>query len=414
MSGKESTYDEYFLMGADDAAGYARAKLDTFKASGELESKEIGNGNLNYIFRVRDGKNGASVIIKQAGGTARISEDFKISTDRNRIEYEILKLEGELAPGLVPDVYLYDPVMCCCAMEDLSDHVIMRDALLDRGTFPVFADHVSTFMVNTLLLTSDVVMDHKKKKELSKRFVNPDLCEITEDLVYMEPFNDTKGRNDVFPANKEFVARELYGDKRLRLETAKMKFDFYCNAQSLIHGDLHTGSIFVRRDSTKVIDPEFAFYGPAGYDVGNIVANLIFAWVNADTTIGEAKARDRYTGWLEETLRSVMDLFVSKWNAAWRERVTETVARYDGFAQWYLSGVLRDTAGVTGLELCRRTVGIAHVRDIVSIADRAQRTRAERFCLTVAKRCIFERDAVRSADDYLGIMRAVAREYPRS
>ena len=33
------------------------------------------------------------------------------------------------------------------------------------------------------------------------------------------------------------------------------------NAQALIHGDLHTGSVFVKGDSTKVIDPEFAFMG---------------------------------------------------------------------------------------------------------------------------------------------------------
>lgn len=54
------------------------------------------------------------------------------------------------------------------------------------------------------------------------------------------------------------------------------------NAQALLHGDLHTGSVFVRKDSTKVIDPEFAFYGPMGYNVGNVMANLMFAWVNAD------------------------------------------------------------------------------------------------------------------------------------
>jgi 5-methylthioribose kinase len=41
------------------------------------------------------------------------------------------------------------------------------------------------------------------------------------------------------------------------------------NAQALIHGDLHTGSILIKEDSMKVIDPEFAFYGPMGYDIGN-------------------------------------------------------------------------------------------------------------------------------------------------
>ena len=40
---------------------------------------------------------------------------------------------------------------------------------------------------NTLLLSSDIVMDHKDKKELVRKFISPDLCDITEKLVLMEP-----------------------------------------------------------------------------------------------------------------------------------------------------------------------------------------------------------------------------------
>ena len=68
--------------------------------------------------------------------------------------------------------------------------------------------------------------------------------------------------------------------KNCTLKIAKIKFDFMNNAQALLHGDLHTGSIFVREDSTRMFDPEFAFFGPIGYDVGNVIANLIFAWDN--------------------------------------------------------------------------------------------------------------------------------------
>jgi 5-methylthioribose kinase len=409
-----ASFDTYFLMKAADAAEYARTKLEGFDAGAALESKEIGDGNLNYIFRVVDRKSGRSVVIKQAGATARISDDFKLAKDRNRIEYDILKLEAELAPGLVPQVFRYDPVMFCCAMEDLSDHVIMRQALLNRVKLPRFADHITTFMANTLLLTSDAVMDHKAKKRLQGSFINPDLCEITEDLVYTEPFNDLKKRNKVFAPNLEFVQRELYGDPALRLETAKLKFDFLTNAQCLIHGDLHTGSIFVRPDSTKVIDPEFAVYGPAGYDVGNIVANLVFAWANADTTLDDPVARADYTLWLERTLVEVVDLFQAKWRALWAERVTEPTARYPGFAEWYLDTVMRDTAGVCGHELCRRTVGLAQVKDLTSIADPARRVRAERVCLSLAKRCILGRaGAVRTGADYLALLKACAAQHPR-
>ncbi len=407
-------FTRYFLMKPADAAEYARIRLEIFDPAAELEASEIGDGNLNYIFQVRDRRSGRSIVIKQAGDTARISDQFKVSPDRNRIEYDILKIENELAPGLVPRIYRYDEVMNCCVMEDLSDHTIMRQALLERRTFPLFADHITTFMARTLLLTSDAVIGHKEKKRVSGRFINPDLCEITEDLVYTEPFNDVKGRNDVFPPNRDFVVRELYSDPRLRLETAKMKFDFMEHAQCLIHGDLHTGSIFIKPDSTKVIDPEFAFYGPAGFDVGNVVANLIFAWVNADTTMPDAAARAAYTGWIERTIREVVDLFQAKWQALWAERVTEVTATYEGFADWYLDGILRDTAGVTGLELCRRIVGIAHVKDITSIQDPAQRLRAERLCLTAAKRCILERDTICSGEDYLAVLRMATLRYPRA
>ena len=303
--------------------------------------------------------------------------------------------------------------MNALAMEDLSDHTIMRSALLQRRTFPLFADHITTFMVNTLLLTSDAVMDHKKKKRMVGSFINPDLCEITEDLVYTEPFNDVKKRNDPFPPNLDFIRRELYCDKEILLETAKMKFDFFCNAQCLVHGDLHTGSVFVREDSTRVIDPEFAYYGPAGYDVGNVIANLVFAWANADTVMEVGKARTDFTRWVERTIDDVMGMFVSKWKALWEKSVTETVARYEGFADWYLDGILRDTAGVAGLELCRRIVGIAHVKDMTSIQDPAARVRAERLCLTAAKACIKERERIRTGSDYLDILFKAAAKFPR-
>jgi 5-methylthioribose kinase len=400
-------------MKTADAAEYARTRLDIFDPAAQIEASEIGDGNLNYIFRVRDRGSGRSIVIKQAGDTARISDQFKVSPDRNRIEHDILKIENELAPGLVPRIYRYDETMNCCVMEDLSDHTIMRQALIEHRRFPLFADHITTFMVNTLLLTCDAVIDHKKKKRVAGGFINPDLCEITEDLVYTEPFNDVKKRNDVFPPNLPFVTRELYRDPRLRLETAKMKFDFMEHAQCLIHGDLHTGSIFVKPDSTKVIDPEFAFYGPAGFDVGNVIANLIFAWVNADTTIADPTARGEYTGWLERTIVETVELFKSKWRKLWAERVAEVTATYEGFADWYLEGILRDTAGVTGLELCRRIVGIAHVKDITSIRDPAQRLRAERLCLTAAKRYILEREGIRTGDDYLAVLRMAADRHPR-
>jgi 5-methylthioribose kinase len=408
-----SKFDHYFLMNAADAMDYALEKLSIFNADAELDAKEIGDGNLNYVFRVWDKKSDKSVIIKQAGNTARISDDFRLSTDRNRIETETLVFEGKLAPGLVPVVYRYDNIMNCCSMEDLSDYTIMRQALLQHKTFSLFADHITTFMVNTLLSTSDIFLDHQEKKALVKSFINPELCEITEDLVYTEPFNDYKFRNDVFPPNLEWVKEELYGDNDLKLEVAKLKFEFLTNAQALIHGDLHTGSIFINEDSTKVIDPEFAFYGPMGYDVGNIVANLIFAWANADATMEDKPEQVSFKKWIEDTITEIIDVFKVKFIDKWREGAREILAKADGFDVWYLEQVLHDTVGVAGLELCRRIVGMAHVRDITSIEDENARLRAERICITIAKQYIKNRQSYKTGKNFVSTIKEVESRFPR-
>ena len=96
-----SKFDTYFLMKTDDAIEYAKEKVSQIEwDAGSMTAKEIGDGNLNYVFKVTDAK-GHSVIIKQAGVEARISADMKLETDRNRIESEILVLEGR------SDFYIY-------------------------------------------------------------------------------------------------------------------------------------------------------------------------------------------------------------------------------------------------------------------------------------------------------------------
>ncbi|MFT5872050.1 MAG: 5-methylthioribose kinase [Clostridium sp.] len=396
---------EYFTMNENDALEYSKTVLKFFSEDAVLTSTEIGDGNLNYVFRIVEESTDKSVIVKQAGPVARISDEFKLSPDRNRIESEILKLQYKLAKGLVPKVYNYDPIMNCCAMEDLSGYVILRTALLKHAMFPLVADHITTFLVNTLLLTTDIVMGHKEKKELVKNFINPELCEISEDLVYTEPFFDCI-RNDIFDSTKALAKHLLWEDKSFILETAKLKFEFMSNTQSLIHGDLHSGSIFVKEDSTKVFDPEFAFYGPAGYDIGNVIAHFVFALANAGATMEDGSDKESFIAWVKETIVNVIDMFKVKFNSVYDEKVTERVAKYEGFKEFYLNCILRDTAAVTGMELCRRIIGLAHVKDITSIEDAEKRTEAEKFCLTLGKNLIINRENMLDGKSYLELIEA--------
>lgn len=396
---------KYYELNNDTVIDYIKEAVDFFDKDAVLETSEIGDGNLNLVFRIKDKNSGKSIIAKQALPYVRAAgEDWPLDIKRGEIESRILDIEYKLTEGLVPKVYKYDLDMYVMVMEDLSDYVIMRYGLLEHNTYPNFADQITDFLVKTLLLTSDVVMEHKEKKESVKDFINPELCEITEDLVYTEPFGDYE-RNNIEEDLKDFVKNNIWNDEELKLEVAKLKFDFMNNAQALLHGDLHTGSIFTNQEFTKVIDPEFAFYGPMAYDTGALVANLIMAYISADAWIEDEEVKNRQKDYLLNALKDTVNLFNEKFLALWDEVVTDDMAKVPGFKEHYLNDVLVNTAGVTGCEMTRRTVGFAHVKDLDAIPVDAKRIKAKETNLLMAKELIKNRNEYVTGEKYVELIK---------
>ena len=398
-----SKYDSHFKLTAKEVIPYVLDKVDIFNRDDDLRAEEIGDGNINYVYRVQDRNTNKSLVVKQADVLLR-SSGRPLDVDRIRIEAEALELQGKLSAGLTPEVYNYDPVMRTIIMEDISGHENLRLELLEYKIFPKFADQISSFMVDTLLATTDLVMDPKDKKDNVAKYINKDLCDISEDLVFTEPYIDYKGRNIVLDENKDFVEREVYNDKELVFEAGRLKNNFMNNAQALVHGDLHSGSIFLNKESLKVLDPEFAFYGPMGYDIGNVIGNLFFAWANAYVTQASEEASE-FLQWIEKTIEDIVDLFKEKFIKLYKEIVVDVMAREELYMEWYLASVLSDTAGSAGLEIMRRVVGDSKVLDITSIEDIDQRVKAERILIVSAKEFIKNRKEIKSGKDYTKIFK---------
>jgi 5-methylthioribose kinase len=376
--------EKYYILNTKTVIDYINSSIDFFDKNADYECTEIGDGNLNLVFRVKDKNTNKSLIAKQALPYVRAAgEDWPMDIERGEIESRILEIEYNLTDGMVPKIYKYDKEMYVMLMEDLHDYIIMRYGLLKNETYPNFAEHITEFLVKTLLLTSDVVMEHKEKKTSVSAFINPELCEITEQLVYTEPYGDWP-RNNIEDNLKEFVKEKLWKDEALHLEVAKLKFDFMNNAQSLLHGDLHTGSIFVNQEDTKVIDPEFAFYGPMAYDIGALVANIIMAYISADARIEEINVKNRQKDYLLNTLEKTVDLFQEKFLKLFDTVVTDDLAKVKGFKEYYLKDIMINSAGVTGLEMIRRTVGFAHVKDLDGIENDDKRIKAKKSNILLA------------------------------
>ena len=367
-------FDSFFLMSTEDVRRYAVEVLHRFAPEEPTECTEIGDGNINYVFRVRSLRDGHSVIVKQADRLLR-SSGRPLDMYRNKIEAAILKLEGELAPGLVPEVWHYDETMAATSMEDISDYKNLRKELSENRVYPHLAESISTFLANTLLPTTDLVLDAEEKKRRVKFFTNPELCKITEDLVLTEPYCDYKGRNILFAGNEDFVREHLYEDAALHAEVASLRLNFMNNAQALLHGDLHAGSIFINEKGLKVLDPEFAFYGPMGYDIGNVIGNLFFAWANKAFTAPDA---EEVMSAIETCIADTWDLTREKLEAKYDACVTLPLYRVPAFKNAYLDSILADSAGYAGTEIIRRTVGDSKVMEVMSVSDPKQRIPMER------------------------------------
>ena len=394
-----SDYSAFFLMKPEDVKRYAVDVLHFFQPDEETDCVEIGDGNINYVFQVRSRKNGRSVIVKQADKLLR-SSGRPLDLYRNKIEAETLMLEARLAPKFIPEVYHYDETMAALSMEDISAYKNLRKELAAGRVYGHLSENLSDFLAQSLLPTTDLVMDRQEKKKQVKFFTNPELCDITEDLVLTEPYlaqpMNPRNKNIVTPGNEDFVREHLYEDEALHAEVAALRNGFMNNAQALIHGDLHTGSIFVKQDSTRVFDPEFAFYGPMGYDIGNVVANMIFAWDN-----GRAAGADAFCDWCLKAIADTIDLFCEKFLVCFDACVTDLMAKTPGFKEFYLESVLSDTAAYAGTELIRRTVGMANVKDVTTIADVAKRAHAEKVNILCAKDYIMNRTAFKNGADFI-------------
>lgn len=385
----------YEILNEDSALIYSVETLNFFKDKDNLTCKEIGDGNLNNVFRVVDSTSGKSLILKQSLPYARTSIEMKLDSKRGEIEAMGLITQGKLSPNMVPVVYNYDPLRYVIAMEDLTGHEILRTAMINSVVFPNLGKDAAYFFANTLLRTSDIVLNSKVKKDEVAKFINKDLCDLTENLVLTNSAF-LASRNKIDEHLLDFVKENVFNDKKVAFEIAKLKHNFMCNAQALLHGDAHSGSIFAKDDSLKFIDTEFSFYGPMGFDVGMFLANI---FMNA--CYHKALGNIQYKNYVLSQIESFIDNFKIEFIEVWNRYATEHFAKTnEDFKFWYLNSVLKDTAGYCACEMIRRTTGSSHVKEMDDFQDKELQKKAQMKNITLALKILFNQDKFRCGKDY--------------
>ena len=372
---------DYKLLDQESAIEYAKSKK-LFQSDEKITCQEIGDGNINYVFRLKGEKK--SYIFKQADELLRSSQR-PLSQNRMDIEAFMLNYYNKSTAKFAPKLYFYDRDLKLIAMEDLFDYKNLRHEYMNGNFYKDSTKSLGEFCVKSLLPTTIFYMDLKKRRKLQSMICNEDMCNITEDLVLTEPFMDYKKRNVITDGMEDYVKENIYNDRNLQLRAAVLKEKFVNDKQALIHGDLHTGSIFVKEGEVKIIDPEFATFAPIGYDLGNVLANLFFALLYNEEVLKNLDGANEIKHHIEIFIKSLYRSFAEYFK---KKKVTDPSFNNNNFINKTIQDYMTDMYSFCGTELLRRTIGDSKVLELTTIDDLKTRQRVDKLLINFAKHLI--------------------------
>jgi 5-methylthioribose kinase len=342
---------------------------------------EVGDGNLNLVFIVKDAA-GNGVVVKQSLPHVRVDPSWPLTRSRAKREAVVLAAHEAVDAAHVPTLYGFDEASLALAIEDLSDHAVWRGELIEGRLHPYAARELGTYVGAIGFATSIFGTPGPERRRRIAEATNPELSEITEDLVFTEPYVDHV--HNGWLAENEGDVRDLRADRAFVREIGLAKQRFQEDTQSLVHGDLHTGSVFVRADadgrsgSVRAFDSEFGTFAPTGFDLGAVWANLIIAAARASVTGRSADAERLLTLPVE-----LVGAFEQEYVRRWPDRVDPRVFG-DDVLEATLRRIRSDAAIYGAAKAVRRIVGFSKVADIQTLPE-PERAVAARLVLRAAR-----------------------------
>jgi 5-methylthioribose kinase len=372
--------------------------------------REVGDGNLNLVFIVEGP--GGGVCVKQALPYVRAAgESWPMPLERAFFESSYYAAVALYVGGLIPRVYHYSPTLYCTVMELLKPHVIQRREMIAGRRHPKAARDVAEYIARAGFFTSDLAGPFERKMDLTAVFAkNQPPVRITIELIFSDPYR-TNPRNRWTTPQLDDVCADFHRDGPLKAAAARFGNKFLSDAQALIHGDLHTGSVMVTPTDTRIIDPEFVMMGPLGFDLGAYVGNLLLSWYSQPGHADADDDRKAMQEWILEQATIFWETFRDRFLELWRNKANgdaypvsmfpapSDVPFLEAARRAYLDSLFADMLGFGACKMIRRILGFAHNIDFEWIKDQDRRGAAETGALLMARTLLTHPEQFRSIRD---------------
>ena len=367
---------------------------------------EVGDGNLNLVYTVSS--NSGNIIVKQALPYVRlVGDSWPLPLSRSFYEHEVLVRQAKRDPGSVPEIYYFNKTQAIIAMEMLLPHIILRKKLIAGEYIGGLAQRLGEFCARTAFRGSDLSLKTADKKSDTAIFQgNLELMGITESLVFTDPYFEAEMNHHTDGLDP--IVKILRSDVKMKSKAQKMLMKFTSNTETLCHGDLHSGSVMCTDNETKVIDPEFGFYGPMGFDIGMLISNYLMAYFSQPSH-RESNALSDYQTWILEVIEGTYEAFQREFKNLWGSERTGILFPRSLFEDQgdsselalndMLQHIWQDAVAICGIEMHRRILSLAHNADFEEVIDIKKRSQLEARNLMMGRELILNNKTIKDVSE---------------
>ncbi len=235
-----------------------------------------GEGNMNVVVRVRTDRQ--TLILKQARPWVAKYPTVAAPMERIGVEarfYGQIQQQSALA-AVMPKLIGYDAANFLLAMEDLgagTDFTFLYQPGQEITGTDLTALMQFLSALHTVRATGDAEIFPENR---AMRLLN-------HEHIFSFPFRHDTGfdLDTVQPGLQElslpYKNNEILKNQIARLGEVYLQPGRATSGLTLIHGDYYPGSWLRTATGTRVIDPEFGFFGRAEFDLGVLLAHLKLA-----------------------------------------------------------------------------------------------------------------------------------------
>lgn len=359
------------------------------------------DGHINFVFKIKTPT--GSYVLKQGLSDAKnLHSDISIAAYRNECECDTMRILYEIVPEYVPRILFQDRENHVFMMEFIDNLKAIRFQLIKENQIPNLGREVGNFLARSAFYTSEYYLSRAKFRNLQTKFENTELRQIMEDGIFLNRFGADLDPNI---CNSWERFRQISDNPVCQTNRLRLRRNFMTHSDCLIHSDFHTSNVFLSDDGIKMLDFEFSFMGPFGYDMGYFAGSILAAYcASCFKAYPSEQERKQCKAYLLSTLKMLFESYNHTFTECWNKDAKEEYRGQEGFLQTILKEVLQDTAGYLAITNWCRTTDFYGLPEYDAIEDEEDRKLAMSMAVLMDHQMLLVREQFQTVDDLIDMI----------